>query len=245
VTDSSSLIKIADEVSRALSFAKETGGQAMIVTPLLYPGGGRVALRFEESSSGYFVSDAGAGRREAELMGGGAVFTRIARSFAERFGVRFDSDLVFDIEVPREALVAASMAVANASKQSVDGTATRLSEQHAIDQRDQLWGRLIEAFPGYSVGREQSIFGASAEWRFDAIVSNGSRQSVFDIVSPHPNSVHAAVSKFLDLKDLGEHAPGRVAVALNKDTTPHLALLGRTAKIIDISASLAAFRAAA
>ncbi|CDZ47533.1 hypothetical protein [Neorhizobium galegae] len=240
-----SVNQIAEEVARALSYSKVGNDGALIVTPLVYPGGGRVALRFQESSAGYFISDYGAGRREAELMGGRAIFTRIARSAAERYAVRFDSDMIFDIEVPREALVAASIAVANASKLAVDRTAEKLSEEHASDQRSKLWERLEAAFPGAYVAREAAFMGASSQWQFDAVLKNENGQSVFDIVSPHAASVNAAVAKFLDVKDLGQDAPARIAVALEKQNTPHLALLGRTAKIIDISSRIETFRAAA
>ena len=101
VIDGLSINQIADEVARALAYSKCSNEGAMIVTPLIYPGGGRVVLRFQESPTGFFISDNGSGRREAELMGGKAIFTRIARLAAERFGVRFDSDMIFDLDVPR------------------------------------------------------------------------------------------------------------------------------------------------
>lgn len=240
-----SISQIAEEVARALSYSKANNDGAMIVTPLVYPGGGRVSLRFQESPTGYFVSDYGSARREAELMGGRSAFTRIARMAAERYSVRFDSDMMFDIDVPREALVAASIAVANASKFAVDRIAEKLSEEHASDQRVKLWERLEAAFPGAYLVREAAFMGASSQWKFDAVLRNDNGHSVFDIVSPHATSVNAAVAKFLDIKDLGVSAPGRIAVAVEKQNTPHLALLGRTAKIIDISSRVETFRAAA
>lgn len=240
-----SINQIADDVARALAYAKPSNDGATIITPLVYPGGGRVAIRFQESPSGYFVSDFGAGRREAELMGGRSLFARLARLAADRYAVRFDSDMMFDIDVPREALVAASIAVANASKFAVDHTAEKLSERHASDQRAKLWERLEAAFPGAYVAREAAFMGASAQWQFDAILQLDNGHSVFDIVSPHATSVNAAVVKFLDIKDLGDRAPSRIAVALERQNTPHLPLLGRTAKIIDISSRIEAFQAAA
>lgn len=243
--DAQILSQIAEEVARALSYSRSSADGAMVVTPLLYPGGGRVVLRFQDSPGGFFISDNGAGRREADLMGGRNVFARVAKSAAERFAVRFDSDMIFDLEVPREALIAASIAVANASKLAVDQTAEKLSEHHASDQRSRLWERLESAFPGAFVAREAAFKGASAEWKFDALVEINNHRAVYDLVLPHANSVHTAVSKFLDLRDLGENSPSRVAVIVNRDTTPHLPLLGRTAKIIDIANRAEAFKQAA
>jgi hypothetical protein len=243
--DRISINAIAEEVSRALSYSRCNNDGAMVVTPLLYPGGSRVVLRFMESEQGYFISDMGAGRREAELMDGNVIFTRIARGAAERFGVRFDSDMIFDIEVPHEALVTAAIAVANASKEAVDHTAERVSEKRAMDQRDKLWSRLAAAFPGAYVAREVMFQGASSPWNFDAMIQAGEHQTIFDLVSPHPSSVHAAVAKFLDVKDLGASSPVRVAVTVDKDQTPHLPLLGRTAKIIQLNSAVETFKMAA
>lgn len=243
--DRISINAIAEEVSRALSYSRGGNDGAMVVTPLLYPGGARVVLRFQESEDGYFVSDLGAGRREADLMDGSMVFTRIAKAAAERFGVRFDSDMVFDIEVPREALVSAAIAVANASKEAVDHTAARIFEKRAMDQRSELWSRLAAAFPQAHVAREVMVRGASSPWNFDAMIEIGGHTSLFDLVVPHASSVHAAVSKFLDIKDLGEQSPVRVAVITDSENTPHLPLLGRTAKIIQLDAAIETFKRAA
>ncbi|MEC5322759.1 hypothetical protein [Aurantimonas sp. A3-2-R12] len=240
-----SISSVAEEVARALAFATSSNEGAMIVTPLLYPGGGRVVIRIAESEFGFFVSDFGAGRREADLLGGERIFTRIARQTASRFDVRFDSDMIFDIEVPRPALVMATMAVANASKAAVQETAERLSEKRAEDQRASLWMKLEKVFPQTEIIREGSVVGASASWEFDAIVAKDDRQAVFDVVVPHTSAVHHAVSKFLDVRDLGDSAPSRIAVVTDEASTPHLALLGRTAKIIPLRSGAAAYRGAA
>lgn len=243
--DKQSLTQIADEVARALSYSKSATEGAFVITPLVYPGGGRVVLRIQDSPTGFFVSDNGAGRREADLMGGRAMFSRIAKNAAERFSVRFDSDMIFDLDVSREALVAASIAVANASKFAVEQTAERLSEHHAFDQKTRLWERLAAAFPGAYVAREASFRGASADWKFDAIIEIENHRAIYDVVLPHPNSVHTAVSKFLDVRDLGDKAPSRIAVALDVNSTPHLPLLGRTAKIIELTSRAEVFKLAA
>ncbi|MEC5383077.1 hypothetical protein VSX64_19805 [Aurantimonas sp. C2-6-R+9] len=240
-----SLSSVAEEVARALAFAKSSNQGAMIVTPLIYPGGGRVVVRIAESENGYLVSDFGAARREADLLNGDRIFTRIARQVAMRFDVRFDSDMIFDIEVPRPALTMATMAVANAAKAAVQETAERLSERKADDQRRALWDKLDKVFPKLEVAREVTIRGASADWIFDAsLISNGQR-AVFDMVVPHNTAVHSAVSKFLDLRDMGISSPQRIAVLSDEKATPHVALLSRTAKIIPLRSGVAAFRSAA
>lgn len=240
-----SLHEIAAEVAKALAYPKVNNEAALVVTPLLYPGGARVVVRLMDASGGFLVSDYGAGRRESELMGGHRIFTRIARDVASRHGVRFDSDMFFDLEVPREALIAAVIAVSNASKTATDATAEALSERRANDFREQLWDKLDLAFADAQVQRQVEVRGASSVWQFDAAVPLDGNIAVFDVVVPHAMSVHAAVSKFLDLRDAGDSAPHRVAVLAKRSETPHIPLLGRTARMIDLASTADRFRSAA
>lgn len=241
-----SLQEVAAEVAKALAYPKVNNEAALVVTPLLYPGGSRVVVRIMEApGGGFLVSDYGAARRESELMGGHRVFTRIARDVAARHSVRFDSDMFFDLEVPREALATAVMAVSNASKTATDATAETLSERRANDFREQLWDKLDRAFVGMQVQRQVEVRGASAPWQFDAAVSLRDTIAVFDVVVPHATSVHAAVAKFLDLRDAGEKAPHRIAVLTEPTETPHKALLGRTARMVNLTSAAEGFRIAA
>ncbi|TIM97159.1 MAG: hypothetical protein E5Y34_21050 [Mesorhizobium sp.] len=236
---------VAKEVAQALAFAKETNGVPMVVTPLLYPGGGRVVLRIEQSSEGYIISDFGSARREADLMGGSHLFNQIARKAADRFAVRYDSYMIFDMEIPREALVTAAIAVGNASKYAVEATADALSERRASDQRSILWDILKSSFPSGAVHKSEKFSGRSDAWEFDAVVQIDERPALFEIVTPYPASVNSAIAKFLDVKDIGAEKTIRVAVPTMPERTPHLTLLGRTARIISLDAPQDAFRLAA
>lgn len=235
VMTGSTLAHVAAEVARALSVAREDERGAYITTPLLYPGGAHALTRIVETENGYLVSDDGLGRFEADLLGGDRLFVRAAREMAERYGVRFDSDMIFDAEVPRDALVTAVIAVSNASKHAVEQTAYRLSDRRLNVEQNRLWARLDRLFGQKIVAREVTVRGASEAWTFDALVTGPHHMAAFDIVKPHGNSVTSAVAKFLDLKELGEKNYARVAVLTDKPETPHLLLLGRTAKIINAS----------
>jgi hypothetical protein len=54
---------------------------------------------------------------------------------------------------------------------------------------------------------------------------------------PNANSVNSAVTKFLDVKDLGERLTNRVAVLTNKNKTRRLPLLGRNARTLPFDSS--------
>jgi hypothetical protein len=57
--------------------------------------------------------------------------------------------------------------------------------------------------------------------------------------------VTSAVTKFLDVSDLGELAPRRIAVLAQRSKTPYLPVLGRTAQIVNMDDPDEIFRRAA
>lgn len=231
---------LADKIARSLAYAQERNGQYQIVTPLLYPGGGCVVVRIAQSENGYFVSDYGAARREADLLGGNRIFTRLAKEQAKKHGVSFDSDQVFDIEVPDYALVTATIAVANASKAAVDMTQSALTEQKVELQKDMLLKRIFQTFDRSDIEIDGEYSGRSENWRFDAVVQAGT-PILFQTVTANQNSVNSAISRFLDVKDAGDELTVRVAVPARIKDTPHLSLLARTARILPADATEEAF----
>jgi hypothetical protein len=91
-----SIQQIADEVARALIRISSRNDVARLSLPLLYPGGSMVGVEMSRLRDGFLVSDAGGARREAGLMGGEKTFVRLAGEVAERFGVRFDRNMIFE-----------------------------------------------------------------------------------------------------------------------------------------------------
>lgn len=237
--------EIAQEVARALIKISEYNGTARLSLPLLYPGGSMVAVEISKLRDSFLVTDAGIARREAGLLGGERTFLRIAKDVADRFGVRFDQNMIFELEVSSNDLVMVVAAVANAAKTAVEETAMHLAVVQHADYRASLWNRLEVIHGKTRVERNIHIRGSSDSWEFDAAVKRDRHVSVFEIVVPNANAVNSAVTKFLDIRDLGKQAPNRVAVLTNKDATPHLPVLARTAKWIPIDAPDDAFRAAA
>lgn len=236
--------EIAQEVASALSYSHQTNGDPVIVTPLVYPGGTRVTLGIRPLEHGYLVSDFGAGAREADFLGGSRIFGRIAREQAALNEVRFDSEMIFDIEVPREALVTAAIMVANASKTAVELTAFRLVERrHEIDL-ERLLGRVEEMLGATNVIRKAELIGASSHWEVDALVRRQGRQdAVFDLVAANVNSVNATVTKFLDLSRVTDTSFARFSVLADSEHTPHAAVLSSTSRLVTIEAAPAALAA--
>ena len=67
-------------------------------------------------------TDAGSARREAGLFGGERAFSRLAPEIAQRFGVCFDHNMLFESEVIESAVTAGVISVANAAKTAVETT---------------------------------------------------------------------------------------------------------------------------
>jgi hypothetical protein len=237
----------ANEVARALVRVSARDESVRLSLPLLYPGGSMVGVELSRLRSGFLVSDAGAARREAGLLGGERAFQRIAQDVAKRFGIRFDHSMMFDLDVQEGELVPAVMAVANAAKTAVENTAIHLATTEHADHRAYLWDRLQGAYGVKAVSREPVTFkGASENWDFDAAINVQGSLALFQVVTPNANSVNSAVTRFLDVLDLGEKlAPRRVAVVTNKDRTPRLLVLGRTSRILPADATDEQYRMAA
>ncbi len=239
------IAKVADEVARALVRITAREESARLSLPLLYPGGSMVGVEISRLRDGFLVSDAGAARREAAFLGGERSFVQLAPAVATRFGVRFDHNMFFDVNVNRDDLVVAVSAIANASKAGVEETAMRLATIEHADYQAMLWGKLEHVFTPKVVARKLSFKGKHEEWEFDAAVQVGGKTSLFEIVTPYANSVNSAVTKFLDIKGLDDSAPHRIAVLTNKDRTPHLSVLGSTARWIAANSNDEIYRKAA
>ncbi len=245
VTLDTNIAQIADEVARLLVRITAREESARLSLPLLYPGGSMVGVEISRLRNGFLVSDGGAARREAGLLGGERSFVQLAPSIATRFGVRFDHNMFFDVNVERDDLVIAVLAIANASKAGVEETALRLAAVEHADYQAMLWSKLEHVFTPKAVARKVPFRGRHEDWEFDAAVQVHGRTSLFEIVTPYANSVNSAVTKFVDIKNLGNAAPNRIAILTNKDRTPHLSVLGSTARWINVDDSDDTYRKAA
>ncbi|WP_041801514.1 hypothetical protein [Rhodopseudomonas palustris] len=239
--------KIAIEVAQALVRVSAYEDTVRLSLPLLYPGGAMVGVEVSRLRDGFLVSDAGGARREAGLMGAERSFQRIAQDVAQRFGIRFDHHMMFDLDVAEVHLVPAVIAVANAAKTAVENAALHHAATEHADHRADLWDKLQTAYGAAAIAREPVRFqGSSESWDFDAGLQIEGKLALFEIVTPYANSVNSAVTKFLDVMDLGEEiAPKRIAVVTNPEKTPRLLVLGRTSRILPAESSAEQYRRAA
>jgi hypothetical protein len=243
-----SIEQIAGEVARALvRVSSHRDASARLSLPLLYPGGSMVGVEISRLRDGFLVSDAGGAKREASLLGGERTFMRLAHDVATRFGIRFDRNMMFDMDVTEPEIIVAVVAVANAARTAVENTAVHLASVEHADYRAYLWDRLEGVYGQTATRREPVKFkGATEQWDFDAGIQIQGSFALFEIVTPNANAVNSAVTKFLDVSDLGEKlAPRRIAVLTDQPRTPRLLVLGRTARLLPADSSDDEYRMAA
>lgn len=238
---------VAASVAQSLATAEIIDGSAFISTPLMYPGGASVVVQMTQHGSRYFISDAGLGRREAHLIGGDRLFLRIGQEVAYRFGVAFDKDSFFSAETEQDDLVVAVAVVANASRTAVEQTAYRVADRAASDSRLVMKDKLARAFDPSKVAMEYEFRGASSDpWIFDAAIVSDAHLTLFQMVTPAPQSVHSAVVRFVDVADMGlSTAPHLVAVLEDRPNTKHLRLVERSASTIDLQSEVPVWQRAA
>lgn len=228
--------QLIGEVSQQLVTAEHQVGRSFIKVPLLYPSGANVVVRVEGGEDRFFISDAGFGHQEADMMGASLIYARHGRPIAENAGVRFDNQAFFVIEASRDQLPGAVVTIANCSYEAVALTAYKLADRKSSDEADRLYERLVTIFPKSNVVRNADFVGSSmTKWPITALVKipSLSRQAIFEPVTKYHASVVNASTKFHDISRI-ENAPTRVAVVRKKaEFGSWLTLLSQAANVVD------------
>jgi hypothetical protein len=238
---------LLDDVSRELIRSEVSAyGEGAVTLPMIYPGGAPVVVHVRRDGDDFVVTDKGNGFLAAELLGGGRTYAHLAPAVAHLYGVRYDGDMMFATEVSRAWLANAIIFTGSASRKAVERTTEKLAEERDVSYRDRLRERVRDAFPGHASFGVTVLGQSTREWHFEAQVTlSAGRSAVFDIVTPHPNSVAAAYIKFQDVARLQDEIDG-VAVASRKLAPPDQILISQAARaIISLDASIETFRRAA
>lgn len=225
---------VARNAAAQLVSFNHTSNGGYVTTPLLYSSGSYVVVRIEGNGDRYFVSDFGAGLQEAEMMGGEAIYRRVAKQVSEANGVQFDSFAFFALYVSEGQLPGAIATIANSSQEAVNLTTLRLAERNARDNNAALYDRLTAIFSPKFVAKNAQLVGASnTEWHVASLVNIDGRQVAFESVTNNPTSVAFAAAKFGDIRLLPK-APGRVAVVPSKKAMgTYLGVLSQTGNVIE------------
>lgn len=231
--------RLVEQVARKLISVKLAGREAFIQTPLRYPSGSSSVIRISDEGGSFFVSDYGLGFDEAEMMGASQqLYFRQASAIAMKANVQFDQHAFFIVQVDKERLPGAVIAVANCSLEAVQLTAFKLAERKTNDANEKLYTRLANVFKGRRVvvSKNVPIIGASNhEWHVATMVQADGRKTAFEAVGTHPNSYATAVMKFGDIARLNS-PPRTVAVVQNKMALgDYIGVLSPVANIVEDS----------
>lgn len=170
------------------------------------------------------------------MMGAPRTYRNHAPAIASNAGIQFDQNAFFVVRVTRDQLIGAVATVANCSMEASVVTAYKVAEEKSDNTIELFQDRLIELFSKQYVSKDVEIMGASATpWHVAASVRVHDRVSLFDVVSAHPNSIAAAVTKFVDIAELID-PPKRVAVVRDRTKLgTRLTVLQRTADVIEVA----------
>lgn len=231
-------------IARDLVKVRALGDGGLISTPVLFPSGTHVTVRVSFDGDRCLVTDDGSGFLEAEYMGGPHIFRRAARRVAEASGVRFNSFELFEADANPDTVPGIIAIVADASRRAVEITAERLADRAVSDAKSTVLDRLTDAFGADHVDRDVPFSGASAHsWSLDALVRLDNVDVAVAVASAAPVSVSSTYVKLDDIRRLDD-APRTVVALAKRDTfkSDQLALLNRTARLIDFKASTIEFR---
>lgn len=237
------LAAIARDVARQLSRAFEHQDGVYISTPLIFASGAPVVVQISQGPDHTFaVSDLGAGYHEGRLTGADQHYTRAVNEVAAKAGIRSDGKVLSDTDVTREQLPAAVTVVANCSLEAWNLAEHRNRERKRQDTADEFFARMFRAVkrrqPLADIDRNVSFRGnSSSEWDFDLLIKVRDDRSLFDFVSPHPQSVAFATTKCSDVGHLPE-PPTLVCIVENKRALgPRLGWLLPVATVIEYAAT--------
>lgn len=222
--NSASLASLSEEIAKGLAYVgRQDAGAAFIVTPVMYANGTHVVCRISPSERGFEVSDNGEAALIAETMGLDGNFAKAAAHIVSRGGAEYSNRTFFIEKVRREQLVGAVAYVANASAQAIERLLFNNENARVSKSRQTFEKRIRSAF-GAEALKNREVRGATAMWKFDAVVRapNGAIQTVFEFIAPQYSAVASSYMKLNNLRALSD-GPKAVAVLADYErTTPDL-----------------------
>ncbi len=250
MNDRVNIHEVAKKVAHTLASASEAPeGGALVSLPYIYPSGAFAVAHIASDNNRdvFFITDYGMGYEEAFLAGAGSTFARTARRIAKKKNVKFDGNQLFLSVVPKEQIVAAVIAVSDASVEAARHAIETHATQRADEMREALLDRLSGVVPRKRLHVDAELSGFSShKWKVDILAEPKSQKRIaIDIVSPgHANSLTSTYTKFSDIAQ-SNNAPRRVSVLRSQAQKDAIKLLSRVSivKPMDAKASEILFAA--
>ena len=125
----SSLRDVADDIARKLAFAKTSGANVFVQTPVLFPSGRCVGVKLLGGPEIFTVTDDGSAMREGELTEREDICRREARKVAQEYDLKFNEWELFEGSAPAELLVGMTSLVSNAAALTMVRTTDKFVER--------------------------------------------------------------------------------------------------------------------
>lgn len=207
-------VRMVREAALRLATTSIEEDGAYIATSSTYPSGAYVTVRVTYDGRQCFVSDMGYAAHEAEMLGATPQqFSYRARQVADEFGIGFDNNSFFVVEVPLDRIEGAARTIATASLKAAVIVESLMAQQADDNDKLLLIDRLRHAFGADRVDTEVEVVGASGhKWVITGRAIGFSRPVYFDCGRRNHTSVVNIYSKFNDLKRLDVPQTGVVAI---------------------------------
>lgn len=236
-----------DQRERVVPFSVEpptrdlaVGERILIDTPVMLATGTCVVVAVERTAaSRWLCSDLGLTHAESSFMGLAGCCERHLRETADELGLSVDrtSWALLTIVEAEQQLVGAIACVANGARRAFDRAFEARAARPDTKRIERLAERLRRLIRGIEIEPSVEVVGASNHrWQVDARIRRDGRQLLLELVTPHPNSVAATVTKFHDIARLPD-APGRTAVVPNREAMGTLlGVLSQAANVVEETA---------
>lgn len=244
---SGDLAELANTIAGTLASARVLEGRAFIRTPILFASGTALVAVVEAEPGGTWrVSDLGQGHEEAAQMGVAANYLHRARAALAAEGAALEGHAVVFTRVASDRLPPACAVLCSLVLRLVEQARVTATAARERGRKARLVAKLADLFPQRHIEPGAVLRGSSTqEWTVDALVEDGGRRVIFDLVKPHIHSVALEVTKVGDLLAL-DSAPRCVSVVRRKDEFgPLLTLLSQTARVVEEGAPRETFERAA
>lgn len=156
----------------------------------------------------------------------------------------FNDFEIFEADATPETAAGLIAIIADAARRSIELTAERLADRLHADTKASVYDLLVEAFGTEKVVSDVALSGASTQaWTIDALVKSERADIAVSVVNPSPASISSTYVKLDDIRRLDD-APRTVAALARRAAfkADQIAILNRTAKLIDLSATIPEFR---
>lgn len=167
-------------------------------------------------------------------MGLASSYERHLRETADALGLAVDRTSWASLAtVEAEQQLAGAIAwLANGARRAFDRAFEARARRPDTERIERLAERLRRLIRGIEIEPSVEVVGASNHhWQVDARIRRNGRQLLLELVTPHPSSVAATVTKFHDIARLPD-APGRIAVV------PNLAAMGTLSGVLSQAANI-------